>query len=254
MVRKIAVVNQKGGVGKTTTVLNLGAALANLNRRVLVIDLDAQAALTATLGLDPYVVRRSAYSLLMHDRTSLARVLVHVRGNMGLVPASVDLASAAVSLGKKRQDAFRLHEALARSQIPFDYMIIDTPPSLDILTANSLVAATEMILPVQCHYLAMRGVRAMLDMAARVRQSLNPKLKLLGVLPTMYRTNSLHGKEVIEEIHAVFPNKTFNSVIPDSDALAESPIEQRTIFEYAPDDPSAVAYQALAQEIVNNEW
>ncbi len=253
MARKLAVVNQKGGVGKTTTVLNLGAALAEQNRRVLLIDFDPQAALTASLGLDPYVIRRSAYSLLMSDRSSVGRLVVNVRGRLGLIPASVDLASAAVTIGAKRHDAYRLREALERSPIPFDYILIDTPPSLDILTANSLVAATEMLLPVQCHYLAMRGVRAVLDMAARIQQGFNPSLRLLGVLPTLYRDDSAHAREVLQEIRTVFPMNTFRTIVQYSDALAEAPVVGQPVLEYAPDDSASQAYRALAKEIINHE-
>ncbi len=249
MARKLVVANPKGGVGKTTTVLNLGAALAELNYRVLLIDLDAQGGLTASLGVDPYRVQHSAYSLLIHDHVSLARVLTHVGGTIALIPASLNLASVELKLGAGREAVFRLRRALDDSHIPFDYVLIDTPPSLGVLTANGLVAASELLIPVQCRYLAMRGVRTLLDTLKRVQQGLNPELELLGILGTMCTAESAHAREVIDEIRAVFPRKTFRAVIADSDALAESPILYQSVLEYAPDDPAAQAYRALAQEI-----
>ncbi len=251
MVRKLVVANQKGGVGKSVTVHNLGAALAEQGYRVLLIDLDPQGGLTASLGIDSFSVRRSAYSLLAHDQTSLARVVVHVGGTMALIPASIDLASTEVILGTGRSVVFRLRQALAHSRIPFDFIVIDTPPGLGVLTANGLVAAQELVIPVQCQYLAMRGVRALLGTVARVQRSLNPELRLLGILGTMYRPDSPLAQEVMQEIRAVFPRETFRTVIYESEALAEAPIAGQSILEYAPDDPAARAYRALAQEIVH---
>ena len=254
MVRTLVIANQKGGVGKTTTTLNLGAALAEQGQQVLLIDLDAQAGLTASLGVDPYSVRRSTYSLLTHSDSSLARAIIHVGGTMSLVPASIDLASSEVTLGRVPRAAFRLRDVLERSRIPFDCILIDTPPNLGILTANGLVAANEALIPVQCQYLAMRGVRALLDIIARVRQDLNPDLRLLGILCAVYRSDSLHSQEVIDEIRAVFPRKTFRTVIHDSEALAEAPVACQSVLQYAPDDPSAQAYRALAQEITDERY
>ncbi len=251
MARKVVVANQKGGVGKTATVLNLGAALAELNYRVLLIDLDSQGGLTASLGVDPHTIRPSVYSLLMYDQVPLARVIVHVGGTMALAPASIDLASAEVMLNPNRQAASRLREALNRSRIPFDFILIDTPPSLSVLTANSLVAADELLIPLQCQYLAMRGVRTLLETAVRVKETLNPDLTLLGVLCTMYRAGSLHAQEVVDEVRSVFKQQTFRTVIEDSEALAEAPVARQSVLQYAPHDPAAQAYRALAQEIIH---
>lgn len=253
MTRKLVVANQKGGVGKTTTVVNLGAALAELGYRVLLIDLDAQGGMSASLGIDPYQVRRSSFTLLTHDNVSLARVMVNVGGTLAVVPASIDLASAEATLGTSRQAVCRLRDALERSRVSFDFIIFDTPPNLGVLTANSLVAANELLIPVQCQYLAMRGVRALLETAARVQRGLNPDLRFLGIVGTMYREGSLHSREVIDEIRAVFPHETFDTVIGEGEELSEAPVAQQSVLEYAPVAPTAEAYRALAQEIIAHE-
>jgi chromosome partitioning protein len=249
MTRRIVIANQKGGVGKTTTVMNLGAALAEQNQRVLLIDLDAQGGLSASLGVDVYAVRRSVYSLLTYDSISLARVIVPVGETLALAPASIDLAAAEMTLGITNGAAMRLRRALDRSRIPFDFVLIDTPPGLGVLTANGLVAAEELLIPVQCQYLAMRGVRALLETVERIQQRLNPALRLLGILGTMYRPDSIHAQEVIREIRSVFPDKTFRSLIYDSPVFAEAPVAVQSVLQYAPNDPAAQAYRALAQEI-----
>lgn len=253
MTRVIAVANQKGGVGKTTTVVNLGAALAEKGQRVCLIDLDPQSALTATFGLDPYNMPRSMYSVMMHDNVTLARVLRPAAGTtMALAPGSVDLAVAEVRLMERPDRAYRLGNALGRNRIPFDFMLIDTPPSLSLLTLNSLVAATEVLIPVQTHYLAMRGVRALMESIWRVKRRLNPRLKLLGLVPTMHDPDSRHAVEVVQELRQVFGDKVFNVTINHYGAFAEAPVANQTLLAYEPNGDGAVAYRKLAEEIIND--
>lgn len=254
MARTIVVANQKGGVGKTTTVANLGAALAEAGNRVLLLDLDPQAALTASYGLDPYHLQRSTYSILLHENMSLARILRPVATNrrIALAPASVDLAAAEVQLVSAESRAFRLKNTLERNKIPFDYVIVDTPPSLGLLTLNGLVAADEVLVPVQCHYLAMRGVRSLMETIWRVKRRLNPDLSLLGLLPTMYASDSRHAREVVEELKAVFGGKVFTFVIEHSFAFAEAPVAQKTLVDMFPEHEGAAAYRRLAEEIMNH--
>jgi chromosome partitioning protein len=250
--RTIVVANQKGGVGKTTTVVNLGAALAAMGKRVLLIDLDPQAALTASFGLDPYNLPRSVYSVLIHDNFSLSRILRPAgRTAMAIAPASVDLAAAEVQLVNTEGRAFRLRRALERNRIPFNFVLIDTPPSLGVLTLNGLVGAHEVLVPVQCHYLAMRGVRALMETVWRVKRRLNPNLRLLGLLTTMYNPDSRHSAEVVRELRDVFDGKVFDIVIKESVAFAEAPVVNKALIYYDPNHEGAVAYRALAEEIVN---
>lgn len=254
MTRTIVVANQKGGVGKTTTVANLGAALAAMGKRVLMIDLDPQAALTATYGLDPYKLQRSMYSVLMNEGASLARVL-HPAGesSMALAPGSVDLAAAEVQLANAENRAQRLRQALEQNRIPFDYILIDTPPSLGLLTLNGLVGANEVLVPVQAHFLAMRGVRALMEVIWRVKRRLNPDLRLLGLLPTMYVPNSKHAAEVVGEMRKVFKTKVFDVLVNSHIAFAEAPVANRSLVEQEPEHEGARAYRALAEVIANHE-
>ena len=251
--RTIAVANQKGGVGKTTTVAHLGAALAALDYQVLLIDIDPQAALTATFGIDPYKLDRSVYSVLMSDTLPLARILqgIGTARDLALAPASIDLAAAEVKLAKAGSRARRLSYALERSNIPFDFILIDTPPSLGLLTLNALVAAGEVLVPVQTHFLAMRGVRALMETIWRVKRKLNPDLRLLGLLPTMVNQQSQHAQEVIEELRAVFKTKVFDTLVTNSGRFAEAPLMQQTLIEADPQHEGAVAYRKLAERIAN---
>jgi chromosome partitioning protein len=254
LTRTIAVANQKGGVGKTTTVANLGAALAAMGKRVLLIDLDPQAALTATYGLDPYKLPRSMYTVLLHDGSGLARVL-HPAGDssMSIAPASVDLAAAEVQLVGADNRAQRLRTALQQTKIPFDYILIDTPPSLGLLTLNGLVGANEVLVPVQAHYLAMRGVRALMEVIWRVKRRLNPQLRLLGLLPTMYQPDSKHAEDVVAEMRKVFKTKVFDVLVKNHVEFAEAPVVNRSLVEQYPQHEGAVAYRKLAEVIASHE-
>lgn len=250
MTRTLVVANQKGGIGKSTSVVNIGRALTEKGYRVLLVDLDPQGGLTAAVGIDSYSVNRSVYSLLMYDNAPIGRLMQRISDNLILLPASIDLASAEIQLASRRDQVVRLHRSLQRNRTPFDYIVIDTPPTLGILTANGLVAADELLIPVQCQYLAMRGVRALLDTAKRIQENLNPKLRLNGVFATMYQEDSTHSQEVVEELQRVFKAKMFKTFIPRDEVLAEAPVAEISVLEYAPDHPASLAYRSLTQEII----
>lgn len=251
MTRTLVVANQKGGVGKSTSVMNLGVALAEQGHRVLLVDLDPQGGLTAAFGLDSYDVGRSAYSLLLYDHISLARVLRAVRPQIALVPASIDLAAAELQLVGQADQARRLRRALERSRIPFDTVIIDTPPGLGVLTANGLVAADEVLIPVQCQFLAMRGVRALMETIVRIKSSLNPDLALGGLFGTMYRPASSHAQEVVDELRQVFGRKMLRTLIFYDDVVPEAPVAGLSMLEYLPKHIVAEEYRALAREVAH---
>lgn len=255
MARIIAVANQKGGVGKTTTVANLGVALAQLGKQVLLIDLDPQAALTASFGLDPYHLPRSMFSVIMNDDITLDSVLMKLDGLDGralLGPASVDLAASEVQLVTAEARAHRLKRAFDAYKSPYDYILIDTPPSLGMLTLNSLVAATDVLVPVQTHYLAMRGVRALMETVWRVRRRLNTGLRLMGLVPTMFTLGDAHAAEVMDELREVFGVKVFPIPIVNSPAFAQAPVASKSLVQLRPEHEGARAYRKLAEEIIRH--
>lgn len=250
MTRAIAVANQKGGVGKTTTVINLGSALAERGQRVLLVDLDPQAALTASVGLDPYRLERSTLALLL-DQVRPTSDLVHPLGRgLWLAPAGVDLSSAEFRLAHLDNRARRLRQALASGSVAADFILIDTPPSLGLLTVNALTAADELIVPVACQYLALRGVRAVLETTRLVHERLHPDLRLLGLLPTMYHRGSEHSETVVGELRSVFKGRVFDTVIVYDEAVAMAPAARKSVLMYRPDSPAAVSYRRLADEVM----
>ncbi len=252
MTRIIAAANQKGGVGKTTTIATLGAALAEMGQRVLLIDLDSQGALSATFGFDVYDMDRSTYSLLMYKGTPVSRVTKLINDNLALLPASIDLSAAEMQLITQPDHVTRLRDALSRAPLPFDLILIDTPSNLGLLTANALTAAGEVIIPVQCHYLAMRGVRSLINTIRRVRERMNPALQPPRFVLTMWREDRQHTHEVAEEVRKVFGDRVYDTTIPDDGWLPESPFAGETVITYEPDGPAAHAYRALAQEVLHD--
>jgi chromosome partitioning protein len=250
--RMIAVANQKGGAGKTTTTINLGAALAELGAQVLVVDLDPQCALTAICNIDPYNVTRTTYTLLTREGTSLVSCIRTIAPNLHILPGSVDLAVAEVQLAADSQAPFRLRDAFARNRAPLDYVLFDTPPSLGVLTVGALVASGELLIPVQCQFLSMRGVRALLETVWLVHKNMNPSLDLLGVLATMHREHSNHSQQVVAELRKVFEEKVFEVVVPDDEAVAEAPAAKKSVLGYQPNSPAANAFRQLA-EVIDHE-
>jgi len=248
MSRVISVANQKGGVGKTTTALNIGAAFVARGRRVLLIDMDPQECLTASLKIPTPEVGQSLSEVLLGE-VPLARILVEGCG-MSLAPAGADLAETEVRLLAEPAGEAALREALTALTVAFDYIIIDCPPSLGLLTLNTLTAAHEVLIPAQTEYLALRRLGAILRTIAKVQKRLNPILRVAGILPTLYDGRTLHAREVLLQIHQALgsEHRIFNP-IPRSVRFAEAPVMGRPIFEYANDLEGAHAYRTLAEEL-----
>lgn len=252
MTRKLVIANQKGGIGKSTTVANLGRAFAEAGYRTLLIDLDPQGGLGACYGVDSYSVPRSTYHLLMRPTTSIARLLHPVAPRLALLPANPALANAELNLASHADNTLRLRDALRHTAIPFDFVLIDTPPSLGILMVNGLVAADELLIPIQTQYLAMRGVRSILDTLKRIRQTgMNPDLKLGGVLGTLFQAEEAQAQEALAEMRAVFGEQMFQTVLAYCPEVAEAPAAGQSILDYQPNHPCAQAYRTLAKEILN---
>ncbi len=255
LTRVIAIANQKGGVGKTTTAINLGAALAELGRRIMLIDLDPQAALSVGFGIDSYELEETIYDALVDsDHTSLESIIHYeIRPNLDVVPSNIDLAAAEMELIATIGREYILKEILEPVRERYDYILIDCPPSLSLLTINALTASDSVLIPLQCEYLALRGMRMLIEVIEKAQKKLNPSLKILGILGTMYNARTIHAREVIEEVRSVFGDKVFDVVIHSSIKFAEAPVVHKPILEYARRHPGAVAYRTLAEVIVNGE-
>jgi len=249
MTRVIALANQKGGVGKTTTAINLGASLAERGQRVLIIDMDPQANATDGLGL-PHDGPLSSYDLVMED-TPLAQAVVPTRyERLSVVPSTPDLAGAEVELTSMMAREFRLMRALEGAIDGYDFVLIDCPPSVSLLTVNALTAANEVIVPVQCEYLALEGLGQFTKTLDLVRRNLNAGLLLRGIVLTMFDRRTGLSHQVAEEVQKHFPS-TFKTIIPRSVRLSEAPSHGKPINDYDPGSPAADAYRALAGEVLH---
>jgi len=254
-----AVANQKGGVGKTTTAVNVGACLARWDQRVLVVDVDPQANATSSLGIDKRTVSLSTYDLLVRD-VPLSHVVQCIdRAQLDLVPAAPSLAGATVELIDLPQREYRLRQALVGlgsdknegRDSQYDYVLIDCPPSLGMLTVNGLTAAADgVIIPVQCEYLALEGLSQLARAIELVRRALHPALRVRGLVMTMFDARTTLSRQVVEEVRRHFPGRVFKSIVPRSVRLSEAPSYGEPVIYYAPRSAGAVAYAALTRELL----
>jgi chromosome partitioning protein len=248
LARVIAFANQKGGVAKTTSTLNLAVALREQGLRVLVVDLDPQGNLTMSQGLNPDSIERSMFDVLVH-RLPISEV-IHER-EVDLAVSSIDLAGAELALSSQIGRERALEKSLNAVKADYDYVLIDTPPSLGLLTINALVAAEGVIVPVQCEYLSLRGLVQLENTLSMIRENLNPQVKIMGILPTMFDGRTLHSKEAVEILTENFGPLVFNTRIRKTVRYAEAPVKGSSVLKYDPKGPAADAYRDLAKEVLN---
>lgn len=260
MTRLIAVTNQKGGVGKTTTTLNLGAALAQRGRAVLLVDLDPQASLTLALLGAPTLGAAEAlpitiYSALMKtiqgEANPLDGAIVPTPIGPSLLPASIELSAAEMDLVREPLGVYALRDCLATLPAQYDFILVDCPPSLGILTTNALAAAAEVLIPLQADYLALRGVDLLLNTVSKIQKRANPQLTLLGIVLTLADMRTVHAREVVSAARAAYGERVrvFETIVPYSVRVKEAPLANASILEYATDTPAATAYRQLAETI-----
>lgn len=248
-----ALVNQKGGVGKTTTAISLAAYLAQAGQRVLLVDLDPQANATACLGIDPGQVDGGTYAVVIGGRPAAEKILTHSRLGLSLLPSSPALAGAQVELVELEEREALLRQALVPLREHYDYILIDSPPSLGLLTLNALVAADGVIVPVQCEYLALEGLSSLMETLQRVRGRLAPRLELRGIVLTMFDARTHLSRDVVEEVRKHFPGRVFRTVVPRNVRLAEAPSHGLPISAYDPGSPGGLAYRALTREVLGGD-
>ena len=251
--RVYTLVNQKGGVGKTTTAINLGAYMSHFGLRVLVVDLDPQANATSCLGVDKNTVKGGTYESLLGSAAA-PFILLNERLKLALLPSSPALAGAEVELVEELAREMRLKKALEPLVDRYDYILVDCPPSLGLLTVNGLVAAQDGVLvPVQCEYLALEGLGQLTQTVQRVRSALFPNLKVRGVVLTMFDPRTNLSTDVVKEVNHHFPGQVFKAIIPRSVRLAEAPSYGLPILAYAPTSNGALAYEAVTRELLKGD-
>lgn len=244
-----AIVNQKGGVGKTTTTFNLGVGLHQLGRRVLLVDLDPQAALSVSAGIPLSQVRFSIYQVLLDDQLDPMPIIHTTSSGVDVLPATIDLAAAEVELVNMTLRELVLKDVLTKLRPHYDHILIDCPPSLGLLTVNALAAADRVLIPLQCEFLATRGLTLLLKTLQKIQSRLNRELRIAGILPTMFDSRTVHANEVLEELRTNFPGQVFDIVIKNTVRLKESPAAGLSLLDYEPNHEVAQAYRKLAQEV-----
>jgi chromosome partitioning protein len=248
MGRVISFANQKGGVAKTTTTLNLGVALSEQGLRVLLVDLDPQGNLTMSQGLNPDTIERSMFDVLVH-RLPIQEVVHHTE--VDLAVSSIDLAGAELALSSMIGRERALEKAIVPVKDGYDYVLIDTPPSLGLLTINALVASNGVIVPVQCEYLSLRGLVQLENTLSMIRENLNPDVGIEGILPTMYDSRTLHSREAVEILQENFGDLVFDTKIRKTVRYAEAPVKGTSVLKYDPSGSAAQAYRELAKEVLD---
>jgi chromosome partitioning protein len=247
-----AIVNQKGGVGKTTTTINLGAYLARSGKRVLLVDMDPQGNTTSGVGIHTERLSANIYHVFASQVSIVDAIYPTIIDNLHLLPADQDLAAIEVELGQDNERSYYLKYFIKDVLSAYDYILVDCPPALGVLTLNSLAAAEEVIIPLQCEYFALEGLSRLLGTLQRVQQDLNPQLSMSGILLTMYDRRTSLSKEIEREAKQHFDGKLFRSYIPRNVRLSEAPSHGLPILTYAPSSKGARAYESLAKEIIKH--
>lgn len=246
----MAIINQKGGVGKSTTAINLSTALGELGKQVLLVDLDPQGNSSSGLGIEKSQVHNCVYDVLLNDVAIEDVIIPDVGEGLDLVPATINLAGAEVELVSEMARENRLKDAVGSLRGKYDYVFIDCPPSLGLLTVNALVAADKLLIPIQCEFYALEGVTKLLDSMKRVKTRLNPTLDIFGVLLTMYDGRTTLSRQVVEEVRSYFGKTVFTTLIPRTVKLSEAPSFGQPITQYDPSGKGAQSYVNLAKEVV----
>ncbi len=246
----LAIINQKGGVGKSTTAVNLAAALGQAGKEVLIVDLDPQGNATSGYGIDKREINSCVYDVLLGNVPVEDVILARVTKGVDILPSTINLAGAEVELVNEMARENRLKNALGSLRGLYDYILIDCPPSLGLLTINALVASDKLLIPIQCEFYALEGVTKLLDSMNRVKSILNPGLDIYGIVMTMYDSRTNLSNQVVEEVRNFFGPVVFETLIPRTVKLSEAPSYGQPICDYAPDNKGALAYNDLAQEVI----
>ena len=253
MVKVIAIANQKGGVGKTTTSVNLSACLAELGKKVLLIDIDPQGNSTSGLGINKASIKRCAYDALINDVPMESIIMPTAVANLSLLPSTIQLAGAEIELVSIMSRETKLKRALDKTKYQFDYVLIDCPPSLGLLTVNSLTAANSVLVPIQCEFYALEGLAQLMNTIQLVQRNLNPALSLEGVVLTMFDARTNLSIQVVDEVKKHFRNKVYQTIIPRNIRLSEAPSHGQPVFVYDPKSKGAEVYFDLAREVIGDE-